>query len=235
MKTVLFDLDGTLLPMDLNAFLHVYFQGLCSTIADIEPQLLKKSIYAGIDAMMRNDGKQTNRDAFGDVFARVSGLDFLQNENRFLEYYQNGFQNCVKACNTDAPSRELLDCLLAKGYRVGIATNPIFPKVATYSRLRWLGIDPEALELVTTYETSCFAKPNPDYYREVCACMGVEPSDCIMIGNDVEEDGCAAQLGMPVMLVTDCLLNLKSLPMDAFWSGTLSDVLQWAKDLPAAC
>ncbi len=85
---------------------------------------------------------------------------------------------------------------------------------------------------MTTFENSHFAKPNPRYYLEVCEKLGVAPKDCVMVGNDVEEDGCAASLGMEVLLVKDWLLNARNLPTEGFQTGTLADVLEWAKSLP---
>ena len=108
----------------------------------------------------------------------------------------------------------------------------IFPQIATYSRLNWLHIDPESLPLVTTFENSHSAKPNPAYYKEVCESLKVAPEDCIMIGNDVAEDGIAKKLGMEVMLIEDCLLNKDNLPTDDFQMGSLKDLLEWAKSLP---
>ena len=54
-----------------------------------------------------------------------------------------------------------------------------------------------------------------------------------MVGNDVEEDGCARALGMEVLLVSDCLLNARDLPISGFAMGALADVHTWASALPA--
>ena len=40
-------------------------------------------------------------------------------------------------------------------------------------------------------------------------------------------------VGIPVMLVEDCLINRRDLPMEGFWRGSLQDVLDWAKNLPS--
>ena len=149
-----------------------------------------------------------------------------------MDFYANEFQNCVNACKVTNLSKEIVSTLQEKGYTVAIATNPIFPQIATYSRLNWLHIDPESLSLVTTFENSHSAKPNPAYYKEVCESLKVAPEDCIMIGNDVAEDGIAKKLGMEVMLIEDCLLNKDNLPTDDFQMGSLKDLLEWAKSLP---
>lgn len=229
---VLFDLDGTLLPMDYDRFEKTYFHGLCTAVPELPPDKLIAAIWAGTKAMMKNDGSRTNREAFAEVFTAQSGIDFFSNEERFLRFYETDFQKCAAVCNITDVSRKIVETLQAKGYLVAVATNPIFPEIATHSRLRWLGLDPARFPLVTTFENSRFAKPNPAYYRDVCGRLGLDAADCVMIGNDVEEDGCAAALGLEVVLVTDCLLNRKALPLESFCTCTLEEVLRWAEALP---
>ena len=229
---VLFDLDGTLLPMDYDAFERMYFGGLSRAISDLPPEELVACIWAGTKAMVCNDGSKPNREAFAEVFSAKSGLDYYSREDEFYHFYETGFQNCVQSCRPTALSGMIVHTLQKKGYLVAIATNPLFPEIATHSRLRWLGLDPSEFPLVTTFEASCTAKPNPAYYLEVCRRLGVRPEDCIMVGNDVTEDGAAAKVGMEVVLVADCLINKKNLPLDSFVTCTLQDVLAWAQALP---
>ena len=229
---VLFDLDGTLLPMDMQTFERAYFHGLCKTFSEYPPEDLVRWVWAGTKAMVCNDGSRTNREAFAEAFTRESGIDYYANETRFLDYYRTAFQQCREVCPITDVSKSIVDILRRKGYVVAIATNPIFPEVATHSRLRWLGLDPASFPLVTTFENSVHAKPNPEYYRDVCRSLAVEPGDCVMIGNDVGEDGCAAGLGMEVLLVEDFLYNPRNLPADGFSMGSLKDILAWAQALP---
>lgn len=182
--------------------------------------------------MQENDGSQTNIAVFAETFSRLSSLDFYQYEDRFLQYYSTMFQACVQACRPNDLARQITSALRKKGYTVVIATNPIFPRAATYSRLYWLGLNPADFALVTTYEDSYTSKPNPEYFREVCRRISKAPGDCVHIGNNVAEDGAACQAGIPVMLVEDCLINREGLPLEGFWCGSLLDVLEWAKNLP---
>ena len=95
----------------------------------------------------------------------------------------------------------------AKGLRVALATNPIFPAIATQNRIRWAGLEPEDFELYTTYENIGYSKPNLKYYEEVLRRMGLKPCDAMMVGNDVGEDMVASKLGMEVFLITDHMIN----------------------------
>ena len=66
---------------------------------------------------------------------------------------------------------------------------------------------------MTHYENSCYCKPNPEYYHEILKRLGLDPSKCLMIGNDVQEDVEAAKAaGLEAFLVTDCLINRGEMP-----------------------
>ena len=75
-KAVLFDLDGTLLPMDQERFTKTYFQLLAAKLAPLgyDPAKLVDSIWAGTAAMVKNDGSCTNEEAFWRVFSQISRL-----------------------------------------------------------------------------------------------------------------------------------------------------------------
>ena len=90
-----------------------------------------------------------------------------------------------------------------------LATNPFFPAIATHKRVRWAGLEPEEFAFITTYENSSYCKPNLEYFRQLLDALGLQPEECVMVGNDALEDTAAAQLGIPVFLLTDCLLNKK--------------------------
>ena len=108
-----------------------------------------------------------------------------------------------------------------------LATNPLFPKVATESRIRWAGLNPDDFEIYTTFETSHYCKPNLDYYREVLNELQVSAEECLMIGNDVSEDMVAEKLGMKVFLLTDCLINKKETDISVYPHGDMDALFRF--------
>ena len=76
-NTVLFDLDGTLLPMDQDAFMKIYFGGLAAKLAPrgYEPTALIKAIWTGTADMVKNDGKDTNERVFWKRFTEIFGAE----------------------------------------------------------------------------------------------------------------------------------------------------------------
>ena len=101
------------------------------------------------------------------------------------------------------------------------------------TRLNWVDLRPEDFSLVTTYNNSTFCKPDPGYYREILRTVEKSPETCRMVGNNPSDDMSAAQLGLDVFLVTDHLENEANLPTDRYPQGSLTDVLSWARELPA--
>lgn len=228
-KTVLFDLDGTLLPMDMDAFTNGYFALLCRKLAPrgYDPDQLVAAIWAGTAAMVRNDGSRSNEAAFWDKFAQIFGADALADQPLFEAFYANEFQRAREFCGFDPWAARAVRAVKASGRRAVLATNPIFPAVGTESRLGWTGLAPSDFELVTTYENSRFCKPNVNYYRDILDQLDLRPEECLMVGNDMTEDTAAAELGIRVFLITSCLINKEGKDVNAWPHGSFEDLIRY--------
>ena len=232
-KAVLFDLDGTLLPMDQDIFIKEYLGGLCTTLAPkgYDPRAIASALWKSTDAMVKNDGGRTNETAFWESFCAILG-DEVRGEQQLLnEFYKTDFQKIKDVCGYTKRSKELIERLKRAGVKIALATNPLFPSVATENRIRWAGLAPEEFELYTTYENSSFCKPNPKYYLEILEKLGLQPEECAMVGNDVEEDMIAATLGMKVFLLTDCLISRKGTDVSVYPHGDFDDLERFLIDL----
>ena len=220
-KAILFDLDGTLLPMDQDIFINAYFGGLSRIMAPhgYAPDALINAIWAGTKAMIKNDGSCTNEQAFWNCFCSILGEQARSTEPILQEFYETDFQKVQQVCGYTAESAALVNWLKGQGLRIILATNPIFPAIATESRIRWAGMQPSDFELYTTYENSSYCKPNPDYYRAILEQCGLNPEECIMVGNDIGDDMVAKDLGMQVFLLTDCLINAQDAPLSSYPQG----------------
>ena len=224
--TVLFDLDGTLLPLDQEAFMKLYFGGLAAKLAPrgYEPKALIDAIWAGTADMVKNDGSQTNEETFWKRFTKIFGEESLADTPLFEEFYQTDFDKAQAACRRAPAAREIVDGLKARGICTVLATNPLFPSIATEKRMAWAGLSPSDFVLFTTYENARHCKPNPDYYRDILEKIGTDPTECLMVGNDVDEDMIAQSLGMQVFLLTDCLINKRGKDISAYPHGDFEDL-----------
>ncbi len=226
-NTILFDLDGTLLPMDQEKFVNVYFKMLAAKLVPYgyEPQQLINAILAGIEAMIKNDGSQLNEDAFWKRFVDIYGDKVLADKPIFEDFYKNEFQDARSFCGFNPKAAETVRLLKDKGYRVVLATNPLFPSIATESRIRWAGLEPSEFDLYTTYENTSYCKPNLDYYRDILKRINCRPEECLMVGNDVGEDMVVEALGMQAFLLTDCLINTQKKDITAYPHGSFEQLL----------
>ena len=226
-NTILFDLDGTLLPMDQEKFVNGYFKMLAAKLAPYgyEPQQLINAILAGIKAMIKNDGSQLNEDAFWKRFVEIYGDKVLADKPVFEDFYKNEFQDARSFCGFNPKAAETVRSLKDKGYRVVLATNPLFPSIATESRIRWAGLEPSEFDLYTTYENTSYCKPNLDYYRDILKRIDCRPEECLMVGNDVGEDMVVEALGLQVFLLTDCLINTQKKDITAYPHGSFEQLL----------
>ncbi len=232
-RTILFDLDGTLLPMDQETFIRAYFGGLCAKLAPhgYEPEKLVKAIWAGTAAMVKNDGARTNEAAFWAEFSGLFGFDCRRDEPVFDDFYRTDFQKVQAVCGFDPKAAQVVRQLKAMGFTLALATNPIFPAIATESRIRWAGLSPNDFELYTTYENCRFCKPNPKYYRDILAELNLKPEECLMVGNDVTEDMVARELGIQVFLLTDCMINKNNEDISPYPHGGYPELLEFIRSL----
>lgn len=227
--TVLFDLDGTLLPMDMDVFTQGYFNLLTEKMAPrgYNPKELEAAIWAGTAAMVKNDGSRSNESAFWSTFAQLFGEAALADIPLFEEFYANEFQRAKDFCGYNQWAAKAVRAVKAKGLRTVLATNPIFPAVATQNRLRWAGLEPSDFELYTTYENCRFCKPNVHYYRDILDQLSLRAEECLMVGNDATEDLAAQALGIRVFLITDCLINKSGTDISSCPQGSFQDLIQF--------
>lgn len=230
-KAVLFDLDGTLLPMDQETFTKGYFGLLAAKTAPLgyDPKKLIDAIWSGTAAMVKNDGKETNENAFWRKFSEIHGADARADRVIFDDFYRVDFQRAIDYCAPTEKARSVVHEIKRLGFRTILATNPIFPAVATESRIRWAGLDPSDFDFFTAFETSRFSKPNPNYFRDVAERAGLAPEECLMVGNDATEDMAAKTIGMKVFLLTNNLINKECRDIAAFPNGGFDQLLKFVK------
>ncbi len=232
-KAVLFDLDGTLLPMDQDTFIAAYFGGLTKKFAPLgyDPNALVAGIWQGTKAMITNNGEKLNEERFWECFSGIVGADILNRTEDFDEFYENKFCEVQKSCGYSPRAIDVINAVKAKGLRIILATNPIFPATATHQRCEWAGLALDMFELITTYENSHYCKPNIKYYLEILEKTGLSPEECVMVGNDVGEDMITEKLGMKTFLLTDCLINKSGEDITKYQNGGFNELIEFVEGL----
>lgn len=232
-KAILFDLDGTLVPMDQDVFIGEYFKRISVKLGlrGYEPKQLVDTIWKGTVAMIKNNGDRCNEDVFWDCAKSVYGDKILADKPLFDEFYEQEFDKVKAVCGYNPKASETIYKLKDMGYRVALATNPLFPERATRWRITWAGLNPDDFEFYTTYENINSCKPNHKYYIECAARIGCAPEECLMVGNDVSDDMPAASTGMKVFLLTDCLINKDEEDIAKYPNGSFDELMEYVKTL----
>lgn len=164
-KALLFDLDGTLLPMNTDQFIEQYMRALAPNVASfLDPKAFIKIIWESTNDMIKNtDHNLTNEQVFIDSFVKRTGIQQSDIWPTFVRFYEEEFPLLKIHTNPSPLSKEIVEIAKEQGRKVVIATNPVFPKAAIYERLKWLDLLDFPFDLVTVYEESHFCKPQPKY------------------------------------------------------------------------
>jgi FMN phosphatase YigB (HAD superfamily) len=229
--TLLFDLDDTLLDTNLDAFMPAYFQALSQHMANhVAPNVMLRALVAGVNLMYESeDPAQTLEEIFNADFYTKLGYSRHNLTHIVEEFYDQVFPSLSQHTRQRPEAVPLIDWALSRGYRVAIATDPLFPRKATYHRLRWAGFDPERFELVSSFEHFHFTKAHPAYYAEVLGRLGWPEGPILMVGNDILRDLLPAhRLGLKTFFVPG---DSDTDPGFEAGSGSLSDLRLWLESI----
>lgn len=234
MNTILFDLDGTLLPMDMDIFEKEYFKRLCFKLKNFLPpeHTVKFVLDATFDMIRNSDFNRTNKQVFMEKFTEYSKIKYEVVESIIDDFYKNEYKTIGEHFKSQEHIVKSIDILKEKGYDLVVATNAIFPKEAIIERLRWAGLDERDFIFITSFEVMHYCKPNIKYYEEILGIINKKPQECLMVGNDVEEDLIASKIGVKTFLIKDNILNKKNIKYFADFEGNYMDFYNFVMDLP---
>jgi len=229
--TLLVDLDDTLLSTNIEAFQPAYIKSLSTYFTKyVQPEKMVPMLLSAIKAMTENDDPAvTIKEKFDKSFYPKLGLDENEIRDYVDRYYAEVFPSLQSITTIRPAAKKFIDAALNRGYKIAIATNPFFPRQATYHRLRWACLPPEEypFEIISTYEDFHYTKPNPAYFTELLAQIGWPDQPVIVIGNDVEADiKPANRLDIPTFWVNeDPNAKLVGETEAPIWCGSLDDIM----------
>lgn len=225
-EAVWFDLDGTLIDVDMERFIPVYLRRLAERLRPhAEPQRTLHTLRTATMAMLGKTGGD------GSLEALLRGL--LESE---LQLPWQAYQDALADfCRDDLPelqplvrphplARQLVESCVANGWQVVLATNPIFPREVVEARLAWGNLDDLPFRPVTSYENSRHCKPHPGFFHDLLALLELPAHACLMVGNDSSHDLAAGQVGMPTCLLTTWRIDREP-RYRADWEGSHPEFL----------
>ncbi len=232
LDTIFFDLDGTLLPMDMNDFLKMYLFEVGRAFSDVDTKALIAHILEATQFMLENDGKKTNSEVFAEKFASKMDGRIDAYLDRFEKFYDEGYLNLRNFVYPNPLVKNSIEKLKGKGYKLVVATNPIFPLKAVIHRIIWADLNPSDFHHITSFEKNRFCKPNINFFLEVLDSIGKEAYHCLMVGNDVQEDLAAGKAGLRTYLITDHMINRNEETFVSTYIGDYKDFFKFVEKLP---
>lgn len=225
--TLLFDLDDTLLDTNIEAFIPAYFQALSEHLAPYVPaNVMLPSLISATRLMLDSeDPSRTLQEVFEEDFYSKIGVPKQDLAERIDDFYDNIFPKIESKTDRRPDAAPLIEWAFSKGYRIAIATDPLFPRKATHHRLRWAGFDPAQFEIVSSFENFHFSKTHSAYYAEMLGQLGWPEGPVLMVGNDAERDLIPAnRLGLKTYFIDG---ESASSPGLEAGRGKLADLRPW--------
>lgn len=231
-RAVLFDLDGTLLQVEMGEFIPRYVDGLATRFADlISPRKFRKLFLGGIrELILGQPNGATNEERLLAALEKglpISVLEFRQRLEQFREQGTDALADLVSAIPAAGAAVE--HCR-SQGHKLVLATNPVFPRFMIDARQRWSGLGGTHFDHVTSYENSRYCKPSLDYFTEVAEQIGVPVNQCLMIGNDSSHDLAAMGAGMATYLVDTYLVERPGRSWPSDFRGNHDELLEFLHD-----
>lgn len=224
---LLFDLDDTLLDTNIEVFIPAYFQALSDHLAPyVSANVMLPALIAGTRLMVGSeDPSRTLQDVFEEDFYSKLSIPKKDLIEVIDDFYDTVFPEIGSMTNRRPDAVPLIEWAFSRGYRIAIATDPLFPRKATFHRLRWAGFDPEKFELVSSFENFHFSKTHTAYYAEALGQLGWPDGPVLMVGNDAERDLLPAhRLGLKTYFIDG---ESASGPGPEAGRGKLADLRPW--------
>lgn len=208
-EAILFDLDGTLLQVEMHKYIPAYVAALADRLSDrVEVARTSDAIFSAISALIgRDDGHNSNETFFLQHVADQLELDVALVESRFTGFFAGDLSSLDSLMQPLDLARPLIEQSLKRGLAVIIATNPVFPKSVVEARLVRAGLSDFDFHLVTCFENSRRCKPNPDYFIDILTHLDLKADNCLMVGNDSKHDLAAREIGIPTFLVDTWMID----------------------------
>jgi FMN phosphatase YigB (HAD superfamily) len=226
-QAVFFDLDGTLIDVDMHRFVPVYLNRLTEKMkALVEPARATRAMHHAVAAMFANpDAGKTLETVLFEVLSDELAISPEQYRECLEQFMRDDLEELRPLVAGHALSSRLIGAARARGWQVVLATNPIFPRAVVDARIRWGELDGDTFQHVTAYETEHFCKPNLAFFRENLALLQVEAERCLMVGNDTLHDLSAGQVGMQTCLLTPWCIKRPGAGFRPDWQGRHEELL----------
>ncbi|MEJ5257172.1 MAG: HAD family hydrolase [Fervidobacterium sp.] len=196
---IFLDYDGTIIKNAEDEFLKNYFDLLSKRLNMSFEETLNLVMSSVQDAVTDPNNSANLFEKFGNAISRRSGKLKEHWIDKFLEFYNTDFDQLQQITQ---PNKELIDVVNKTNKSLIFASNPLFPRIATYKRIQFSGLYPEMFYYIAHMENSTYAKPNPLFFKEIIEKLKLHPAECVMIG-DSDFDKACEKVGIKFIHVSE--------------------------------
>lgn len=209
-KTICFDLDGTLVEMNPLFKAPLLTMSMIRFFHVIPPWKFFKSFKIAVKTMLHHQEDQSNFSIFVKSLSAQSNLkDETLIKKAIQEILEIDFPKLKIFFYPVKDAKQTLKIAQELGFNIILATNPVFPRKAVETRLMGGGFKSEDFPLMTHAENMTRCKPKVEYYKELLIRFNLDPQECLMIGNDVKKDTPAFDVGMKTFILSSGAKDLK--------------------------
>ncbi|HBU54786.1 HAD-IA family hydrolase [Sulfitobacter pontiacus] len=189
MKTVVFDLDGTLADTsgDLIAAANACFRDMGEGDV-LDAKTDASTALKGGRAMLRLGMERLGRADDAETIDRYYPM-LLEAYGREIDTHTVLYPGAMEA----------VEALKAAGYRVAICTNK--PEGLAHTLLTKLGVR-DAFGAMVGADTLAIRKPDPEHLFETARRAGGDPALCLLVGDTNTDRETARAAGVPCVLVS---------------------------------
>lgn len=226
-EAVFFDLDGTLIDIDIELFVAGYLNRLTEQMgAWADPARATRVLHQAVAAMFANrDPGRTLEAILHQVLLAELSMSSLDYRESLARFCRDGLDSLRPLVKGHPLSSRLLKVSRDRGWKIALATNPIFPRAVVDARLSWGDLASDEFHHVCSYETEHFCKPDPLFFEELLDRMQVPAEACLMIGNDVLHDLSASRVGIRTCLLTPWCIKRPGASFRPDWQGRHEELL----------
>ncbi len=228
-RGILFDLDGTLLQVEMKEFIPDYLKALSHCFSDLaDSRIFSRAVLDATFALLRRERNgRTNREFFLESISRSLNIPAALVADRLDEFCGNGLDALAPHIRPLPLARRILQRCVDRDLQVVLATNPVFPRPVVDARLRWGNLLDFPFRIVSSIENSHCCKPSPAFFHDILEETGLLPEECVMVGNDTEHDLAAKEAGLVTFLVDTWMVDRCGGDFQADFRGGHQDLFRF--------
>ncbi len=187
----IFDLDGTLVWEDSKKMYETYFTLISKRFNKkfgLNPHDFVLAMQKTMKTMDESLGDKNIHDLFFYNLLNFVSINYNEMVNEFNEFYDNEFDEVLKAYTKNEAMLEAVKILKSMGHKIIIATDPFLPKVPVDKKIIHGGFNLSDFDFISYNTNAHYVKSSPNFFEELFLSLNLNPKETIVVGNTIPTD-----------------------------------------------